>query len=67
MKTVKICWNHAKILPAAVVATGPEDAVLNELAALLLPQLQRPLGLSSGRLGCAIQHNFLLHSKNIAT
>ena len=29
----------AKILPAAVVATGSVDAVLNELAALLL-QLQ---------------------------
>ena len=43
MKTVKICWNHAKIVPAAVVATGPEESVLNdsELAALLL-QLQRP-------------------------
>ena len=30
------CWNHAKILPTAVVATGPDDAVLKELAALLL-------------------------------
>ena len=36
MKTVKNCWNHANILPAAVVATGPDDAVLKELAALLL-------------------------------
>ena len=36
VKTVKNCWNHAKILPAAVVATGPDDAVLKELAALLL-------------------------------
>ena len=35
-KTVKNCWNHAKILPAAVVATGPDDTVLKELAALLL-------------------------------
>ena len=36
LKTVENCWNHAKILPAAVVATGPENAILNELAALLL-------------------------------
>ena len=36
VKTVKNCWNHAKILPAAVVATGPDDALLEELAALLL-------------------------------
>ena len=36
VKTVKNCWNHAKILPAAVVATGPDDDALKELAALLL-------------------------------
>ena len=36
VKTVKICCNHAEIVPAAVVATGPEDVVLNELAVLLL-------------------------------
>ena len=34
MKTVQVkyCWNYAKILPAAVMATGPKDAVLNEIA-----------------------------------
>ena len=32
MKAVKYCWNYAKILPAAVVATGPKDVVLKEIA-----------------------------------
>ena len=36
MKTVQSCCNHAKMRAAAVVATGPDDAVLKELAALLL-------------------------------
>jgi len=36
VKTVRNCWNHAKILPAAVVAPGPDDTALNELATLLL-------------------------------
>ena len=35
-ENVENCWNHAKILPMTVVATGPDDAVSNELAALLL-------------------------------
>ena len=36
VKTVRNCWNHAKILRAPVVATGPDDTVVNELADLLL-------------------------------
>jgi hypothetical protein len=35
LNTVKNCWNHAKILPAPV-ASGPDNKVVNELAALLL-------------------------------
>jgi len=35
LNTVKNCWNHAKILPAPV-ASGPDNEVVNELAALLL-------------------------------
>ena len=36
MKTVKHCWNHAKILAASVSTEGPDVNVVNELKALLL-------------------------------
>ena len=40
--SVKNCWNHAKILPRAVTVTsGPSDAVIDELKALLV-QLSDP-------------------------
>ena len=37
LNTVKNCWNHAKILPRPVTVTsGPSDAVIDELKALLV-------------------------------
>jgi hypothetical protein len=37
LNTVKNCWNHAKILPQPVTVTsGPSDAVIVELKALLV-------------------------------
>ena len=37
LNTVKNCWNHAKILPLPVTVTsGPSDAVIDELKALLV-------------------------------
>ena len=36
VKTVRNCWNHAKVLPAPVSVAGPDDNVMNNLRALLL-------------------------------
>ena len=36
VKTVRNCWNHAKILSVPVLATGPDDTEVNELKDLLL-------------------------------
>ena len=37
LNTAKNCWNHAKILPLPVTVTsGPSDAVIDELKALLV-------------------------------
>jgi hypothetical protein len=35
VSTVKNCWNHAKILPRPVTS-GPVDATINKLTALLI-------------------------------
>ena len=35
-QTVKNCWNQAKISPSVLVASGPNDTVVNQLAALLI-------------------------------
>ena len=45
LKTVRNCWNRAKILSKQVVGEGPDDEVITELAALLAEmQKVQPFG-----------------------